>query len=290
MLVSIGIPFYNARSTLTDAIRSVFAQTYEEWELLLLDDGSSDDSLRIARSVEDARVRVISDGKNRGVSYRHNQMAALARGEYLAKLDDDDLMHPGRLRAQCAYLAANNGTDLTGSAVYTIDLENNVTGLRRCTAAQVRPEVQVRQCSLYTSTITGRVAWFRRYSYDERYRRSQDRDFFCRTFADASVHVDSMPLVFYREGRSRTAQKYKRNAYWDRRIFLQHGPKLLGWRQTVGLIANSFIKSNVYSLLWLAGLQEFSIRRGRVTVTAEERARAAAILDSVRHARVPGLD
>jgi glycosyltransferase involved in cell wall biosynthesis len=68
MPVSIGISFYNCERFLPDAIRSVFAQTYQDWELILVDDGSTDRSLEIARSVNDPRVRVISDGLNQLIS------------------------------------------------------------------------------------------------------------------------------------------------------------------------------------------------------------------------------
>ena len=65
-LVTVGIPFYNNQDTLLNAIRSVFAQTFEDWELLLVDDGSVDSSLDIARSIDDPRVRVLPpDGYNR---------------------------------------------------------------------------------------------------------------------------------------------------------------------------------------------------------------------------------
>ena len=80
-LVSIGIPFYNSAEFLKDAIRSVFAQTYAEWELLLVDDGSNDGSLAIANSIDDPRVRVFSDGKHKGLISRLNQMIGLSRGK-----------------------------------------------------------------------------------------------------------------------------------------------------------------------------------------------------------------
>ena len=64
MSVTVGIPFYNAEQTLSDAIRSVFAQTFEDWEMLLVDDGSNDQSIEIARAVRDPRLpvrRVVPD-------------------------------------------------------------------------------------------------------------------------------------------------------------------------------------------------------------------------------------
>src|SRR4030066_138114 len=96
-LVTVGIPFFNNQDTLPDAIRSIFAQSFQDWELLLLDDGSTDGSLQIAQSIDDPRVRVISDGCNRKLPARLNQIIDLARGQYIARMDADDLCGITRL-------------------------------------------------------------------------------------------------------------------------------------------------------------------------------------------------
>ncbi len=66
--VTIGLPFHNNQTFLLDTIRSVFAQSFGDWELDLVDDGSSDNSLELARSIQDPRVRVFSDGVNKGLA------------------------------------------------------------------------------------------------------------------------------------------------------------------------------------------------------------------------------
>jgi hypothetical protein len=78
--VTIGIPFLNARRYLADAVRSVFAQAFTDWELLLIDDGSTDSSLDVVRNLHDRCVRIVSDGTNRGLCARLNQMYRLHRG------------------------------------------------------------------------------------------------------------------------------------------------------------------------------------------------------------------
>ena len=75
MKLTIGLPTYNAGPYLPDALRSIFAQTYQDWELIVVDDGSSDGSLEILRSVRDPRVTVHHDDTNRGLPYRLNQIA-----------------------------------------------------------------------------------------------------------------------------------------------------------------------------------------------------------------------
>ena len=74
MKVSIGISFYNAEQFLPFAINSVLNQTFRDFELILLDDGSTDNSLKIAQSYSDSRIRIVSDGENHGLAYRLNQL------------------------------------------------------------------------------------------------------------------------------------------------------------------------------------------------------------------------
>ena len=110
MPITIGIPFYNAETYLADAIRSIFAQTYQDWELILIDDGSTDRSVEIARAVKDPRVRVISDGQNNRLPYRLNQITALARFDLVGRMDADDLISPAKFEKQKSILDAHPGT------------------------------------------------------------------------------------------------------------------------------------------------------------------------------------
>ena len=81
--VTIAIPIYNAESYLSFAIQSVVNQTYKNWELLLMEDGSTDSSVEIARlyAEKDERIRVIEDGVNRGLIYRLNESIKMANGK-----------------------------------------------------------------------------------------------------------------------------------------------------------------------------------------------------------------
>jgi len=120
--VTIGIPFLNARRSLAAAVRSVFAQTHSDWELLLVDDGSSDGSIDVVRRLDDPRVRLVRDGSHRGLCARLNQIAATARGTYLARMDADDVMHPERIERQLALLGADPGVDLVDTATFMCEL------------------------------------------------------------------------------------------------------------------------------------------------------------------------
>ena len=95
--VTIGISFKNPVQYFTLALQSVFAQTFTTWELLLMDDGSSDGSTELVQSLRDPRVQVLSDGASRSLSVRLNELVGLAKGRYFVRMDADDAMHPDRL-------------------------------------------------------------------------------------------------------------------------------------------------------------------------------------------------
>lgn len=108
--VSVIMPFLNAQAHLAEAVESVIGQTFTDWELLLVDDGSSDDSPRIARDFagRDARIRLLPpDPARRGAAAARNRGIAAARGDYVAFLDADDLYKPGKLAHDVAALDAD---------------------------------------------------------------------------------------------------------------------------------------------------------------------------------------
>ena len=93
MKISVGIAFYNAELFLENAISSVLNQSFKDFELILMNDGSTDCSLEIAQKFTDPRIKLFSDGKNLGLAQRLNMLVELARGDYFARMDADDIMH-----------------------------------------------------------------------------------------------------------------------------------------------------------------------------------------------------
>lgn len=101
-LVSVVMPAYNAGRFLEEAVRSVMAQTVTDWELLILDDGSTDDTLILAQNLAqtDCRIRVLPNEHNMDVARTRNRGFDLCRGEYVALLDSDDVWLPHKLEMQ----------------------------------------------------------------------------------------------------------------------------------------------------------------------------------------------
>lgn len=131
MQVSVVIPAHNAQKHLQEAVDSVLNQTHRDFELILIDDGSTDATLTIMREYEerDQRVRVISH-PNWGIPRSLNHAIEQARNEWIARMDADDIMHPERLERQVAFVQENPDLDVTGTLVTYIDQRGREIG--RC--------------------------------------------------------------------------------------------------------------------------------------------------------------
>lgn len=119
--VSIVMPVYNASMSLHEAIESMLAQTFTDFEFLIIDDGSTDDSASIINSYKDPRIRVLSNGKNEGLVYSLNRGIDEAFGEYIARMDSDDISLPQRLEEQVAFMDSRPEIGVSGTWIQTID-------------------------------------------------------------------------------------------------------------------------------------------------------------------------
>ena len=107
-LVSIIMPVYNGAQTICEGIDSVLAQTYVRWELIIIDDCSTDDTKKVVASYQDKRIRYWRQSKNLGVAMARNKGICMAYGRYIAFLDSDDLWLPEKLAHQLAFMSLNN--------------------------------------------------------------------------------------------------------------------------------------------------------------------------------------
>lgn len=106
-LISVAMGVYNAENTLREAICSIIDQTYSNWELIICDDGSTDDSYRIATSFTDPRIIVIRNEKNMGLGYALNRCIEKANGSIIARMDADDISMPTRFEKELDIMKRN---------------------------------------------------------------------------------------------------------------------------------------------------------------------------------------
>jgi glycosyltransferase involved in cell wall biosynthesis len=160
-LVSITIPFLNAERFIQEAIESVFTQTYDNWELLLVDDGSTDRSTQIALSYAKdhaGKVRYLehAEHQNRGQSASRNLGIQQGKGEYIAFLDADDVWLPGKLKEQVAILEAQPEAGMVyGASLYWSSWTGNSEDIQSDYMAKlgVEPDSLIRPHTLLTLSL-----------------------------------------------------------------------------------------------------------------------------------------
>ena len=115
--VTVLMPVYNAAPFLAEAMRSILDQTFQDFEFLIIDDGSTDDSAAIIGACTDSRIRLAGNGRNLGLVASLNRGLELARGEYVARMDADDISLPERLERQVRFMDAHPQVGVCGSWV-----------------------------------------------------------------------------------------------------------------------------------------------------------------------------
>jgi glycosyltransferase involved in cell wall biosynthesis len=209
-LVSVLIPAYNAAAYIEEAISSVLTQTWPNLEVIVVDDGSKDDTLAKARQFEGEKVRVVTQ-TNAGASAARNHAFSLAVGEYIQYLDADDILHPYKIQAQMHCLVAQPNTVLSASAwamFYTVPDERALrpTILWRDYSNPIDWLVDAWQNVVWmqpSAWLTHRTLLEAAGSWNEKLSLHDDGEFFCRVLLHSSeIKFCSEAKSFYRKGLS----------------------------------------------------------------------------------------
>ena len=131
-LVSVVMPVYNGEKFVAEARESILAQTFADFEFLIVDDGSQDNSAEIIRAYQerDDRIRFFQHERNLGVASARNSGIALASGEYIAAMDCDDISLPERLQKQVDYMQTHPEIGLVGNSVLIVDRDMKTLSVR----------------------------------------------------------------------------------------------------------------------------------------------------------------
>lgn len=122
--ISVIMGIYNCESTLQEAVESILLQSYKNWELIMCDDGSIDNTLNIAKNYEEKypdRIKVIKNNENLRLAATLNHCLKYADGEYIARMDGDDISLPNRFEEQINFLIRNPEYDLVGSKMISFN-------------------------------------------------------------------------------------------------------------------------------------------------------------------------
>ena len=186
MKVTVLMSVWNGERFVAEAVESVLAQTFGDFEFLIVDDASTDSTPAILAAYRDARVRILRNDENLGLTKSLNRGLREARGEYVARLDADDVCLPRRLELQSSFLNANPNVAVVGGQAHFIG-EN---GRRRLGDRTPRSARAAKFALMFSSPLIHSAAMFRRsvvvdelHGYDEEFVTSQDVDLWSRISA-----------------------------------------------------------------------------------------------------------
>jgi glycosyltransferase involved in cell wall biosynthesis len=200
--VSVLLPCRNGSGTLALALRSILNQSFEDFEILLLNDGSTDNSVALASGLRDPRIHILGDSIARGLPWRLNEGVVAARGQYIARMDADDVSFPLRLERQVDFLEANREIDLVGTRAVVFRTSGEVLGLLPFAGSHTALCAQPwRNIPLPHPTWMGRRSWFEMHPYRiPEVRRAEDQELLLRGLPDSRYACLDEVLLGYRQG------------------------------------------------------------------------------------------
>ena len=217
--VSIILPTFNRPHYLREAVASVFAQTYDDWELIIADDGSSDEARAYLRSIEDPRVTVLWLPHTGLPSVARNAAIRHARGHYLAFLDSDDLWRPTKLAMQLDALRASPDCRWSYTAVDVITHDGNPVNRDGFTpwvphAGDITERILMIEALIAIDAVVAeRGLVMEAGGFDEHQRYAEEYDLYVRLAMRSPVTVIDQPLAVVRAGDGANYSKDRIGVY-----------------------------------------------------------------------------
>jgi Glycosyl transferase family 2 len=191
---------YNCEKTIAVSIQSMVNQTFEGWELIVIDDGSRDRTLTVAEQFHDPRIRIVDGQRNLGLPIRLNQAVQLSKGKYFARMDGDDLAYPERFARQVSFLDQHREVDLLATRISVFNDGGFLLGLRPAPVSH--DAICAHPWSGFPMahpTWMGKLQWFRDNPYRPDAVRMEDKELLFRTYAKSKFACLNEVLLGYRE-------------------------------------------------------------------------------------------
>lgn len=247
----------NSAATVGIAVRSVQLQTLQDWELVVIDDGSTDESSSIVSAFDDRRIRLAREASSAGLATRLNQAVALSRGDFIARMDADDVCFPERLARQITQLQQDPQLDVLGCGAVVFTGEARLLGELPVGLTHEQIIAQpFRGFPLPHPTWCGRAEWFRNNPYNAGLMKTQDQDLLLRTFRCSRFAALDDVLIGYRQNALDLAKMLS-----GRRVFIaslwSHARHSGEFLPALDGIATHFLKSGVDIVTIGLGLNRF---------------------------------
>ncbi|WP_022756283.1 glycosyltransferase family 2 protein [Butyrivibrio fibrisolvens] len=198
-LISVIMSVYNEHEYISEAIDSLLSQTYSNFELIIIDDCSTDDTVEIIDryASNDDRIKLYQNKENAGLTRNLNKALKLAKGDYIARMDGDDIAMPERFEKEVMYLESHKDVALVSCQTQTFGEEKLVADVIE-DLEELRATMLIRPVLAHPGFMFRRMIIDAGFSYDESFRQAQDYDFAARLSLDHDIAIVTPALLKYR--------------------------------------------------------------------------------------------
>ena len=219
-LISVLMPVYNAENYVEEAIRSILVQSYNNFEFLILDDFSSDKTLKIIKNYIklDKRIKLFTNKKNIGLTKSLIKLIKFSKGSYIARMDSDDISHPERFRQQLEYFKKNPSLILIGTNGNKINKDGKVYSdlkLKELSQKQLKKKLIFNNYFIHSSLMFKKKFYLKVGGYRGFFKYAQDYDLLCRMSKVGEMFNSNKKLinVRYHNNSLSFIKKKKQNLY-----------------------------------------------------------------------------
>ena len=217
--VSVILPAYNCEKFIARAIESVLHQTFTDFEFIIINDGSTDRTEEVIKSFADPRILYQFNSTNKGLVFTLNKGIDIAKGQYIARMDGDDIALRERFRKQLDYLGKNDNVDLLATVVTLINENDEPYGTwesdeRNISERDIRKYLPKDNCIAHP-TVMGKTEIFRKFKYNHTQSQSEDYDLWLRMVSEGvTIHKLPEPLLQHRILASSFTRSNQKNPFW----------------------------------------------------------------------------
>src|SRR3990167_8387680 len=246
--ISVIMSVYNGTPFLEEAVESILKQTYKNFEFIIVDDASTDETWKYLKFLNDQRIKLLKNTKNLGLAASLNIALRQAQGDFVARMDADDVSLPRRLETQLEFLEKNHDIDICGSYVSVIGEDGKIIGQieKPLTDIKIKKELFWLTPLLHPTWFVKKEVFKKLQGYDEKWDYVEDFEFLTRA-KDYKMANIPKHLLLFRSQKERRSQKtiekiYKNTLKLRQKIFRE---QKLGIKY-LPILARSYISTYLF--------------------------------------------
>jgi len=217
-LVSIIVPFYNAENYIKKTIGSVLAQTYQQFEIIIINDGSTDNGYSIIKTIMDDRIHLVEQ-ENQGVSFSRNKGIAMSKGEFIVFLDSDDILHPNFLERRISTLKKSTAVACASNVVLVDGKGNKIEEDKKHFAANKSSQILEFKDGIVTcpSSYLFKTEFLKKYkiTFNKNLQSSADKYFLLEVLKQGEIELINESPMYYRILNESMSHKITKNLLKD---------------------------------------------------------------------------